>query len=90
MVAMVKGTDLAPSVQEEAKRRFVHRFTKTHVPKWAAGTNYPVQFRDDDDWLANTLFYVRKDGQLSNVHKSCRSNPTWPDGMGAWGQKGVD
>jgi hypothetical protein len=43
----------------------------------------PVQFKDDADWLANTRFAVRKDGQLDNRATFCLSNPTWPNGRPA-------
>ena len=81
---LLLGTQLDYVAQREALARFVHRFTGNHRPQWAAkpmpnGSAYPVQFRDDADWLANTRFHVTNDGRLSSRHHSCQSNPTWPD-----------
>lgn len=77
------GTELPLHVQEECKRRFVHRFTRTNVPAWArANPNYKPQFADDADWLAHTRFAVRKNGELDGRVKHCESAPTWPDGKG--------
>lgn len=87
----VKGTELRAHVQEQAKRQFTHRFTRAHVPVWAAGNpNYKPQFADDLDWLAHTEFAVRSDGELDTRVSHCISHPTWPDGKGVWGQKGKD
>ena len=83
----IKGTDLRPVVQTEALRRFVHRFTGEHKPEWAylSFTNehgkkhvYPVQFRDDREWLEHTYFEVTKAGNLSEKEECCESHPTWP------------
>jgi hypothetical protein len=72
----VRGDLLSRAAQAEARRTFVHRFTKTHRPYWAAG--FPVQFASDTEWLANTWFVVEKDGSLY-PNQSCYSCPTWPD-----------
>lgn len=67
-------------------RAYVHRFTRQHRPAWAhSNPNYKPQFADDNDWLANTEFAVRKNGRLDRRYKGCLSNPTWPDGKGCWG-----
>lgn len=78
----VLGTELRPAVQRQALACFVHRFTGQHKPAWASkpwkdGKHYPVQFKDDAEWLANTLFEVREDGGLCGGE--CRSHPTWPN-----------
>ena len=62
---------------------YVHRFTGEYKPKWARepwknGKPYPVQFRDDADWLANTLFITRGNGRLDLRYQACFSTPTWP------------
>lgn len=80
----VKGSDLPPALQREALRRWVHRFTKDHVPAWARdpmpdGRPYPVQFASDADWLANTVFSLTASGRFSERDRYCRSTPTWPD-----------
>lgn len=79
-----KGTDLRPEVQQQALAQFVHRYTGDHRPAWTIdkrqdGTDYPLQFANDQDWLAHTLFAVNKDGTLNNREKYCESHPTWPN-----------
>jgi hypothetical protein len=84
----ILGTHLSSKLQDEAKRRFVHRFTGEHRPMWAnkpfkqeGGTvgPYPVQFKDDADWLAHTYFEITKQGKFSERAHYCESHPTWPD-----------
>lgn len=79
----VRGTDLTPALQAEAKRLYVHRYTGDHKPLWAnrpmpSGAAYPVQFADDADWLANTHFEITQKGAFSRRVVHCVSNPTWP------------
>ena len=83
MTAYVKGTDLSPNQRRHVLAAYVHRFTGDHVPSWAMqprqdGTKYPLQFRDDDDWLAHTSFPIKKNGDLAKQPSCCRSAPTWP------------
>lgn len=86
-----KGSVLPLKTQQDALRRFVHRFTKEHVPEWArSNPNYKPQFASDADWLEHTMFYVTKAGNLDNRYTSCMSVPTWPEGKGVNGQKGID
>ena len=87
MTKFVNGNQLSPSVRLAAQRLFVHRITGDHKPHWATrprpdGTAYPLQFKDDADWLANTRFGVKKDGTLSRRVHYCESNPTWPNDPG--------
>lgn len=75
------GKELTPAQQDEAKRLYVHRYTGQHRPQWSFklrpdGTVYPVQFKDDADWLANTVFHVSPRGKFAG---SCSSWPTWPN-----------
>lgn len=77
------GSLLQREEQEEAKRRFVHRYTGDNKPKWARkewkdGKPYPLQFKDDADWLAHTIFRTNRDGSL-HARASCESSPTWPN-----------
>lgn len=79
-----RGYDLAPFVQEQAKNTFVHRYTGEHQPRWALkswkdGRAYPVHFKDDAEWLANTLFAVTLAGHLDRRFGHCQSFPTWPN-----------
>ncbi len=85
---MRRGSDLHPQDKQYVLSAFIHRFTRNHTPTWAQtaredGSQYPVQFDNDDDWLNNTAFYIRKDGRLNMRNKSCYSCPTWPDNKGA-------
>ena len=84
ILRMVPGSELRPEVQKHALARFVHRYTRDHKPVWARkkrknSSPYPVQFASDQEWLANTLFAVRKDGRLSELSHDATSSPTWPD-----------
>lgn len=84
MVEYVKGSELSVALQREACAGYVHRYTGDHVPAWARkewkdGQPYPLQFRDDADWLANTEFPITKAGQLAKQPGDCFSRPTWPN-----------
>lgn len=85
MPALIRGSEMKVKTQNDAKRRFVHRFTFMHRPAWAYskrpdGSSYMPHFHDDADWLANTFFWVCKDGTLSDAYKYCESHPTFPMG----------
>ena len=76
------GSELSPSVRNECLARFVHRFTGQHRPAWYNRPDCmacPVQFVDDEDWLAHTRFHVTKTGKLDGQFDSCESSPTWPN-----------
>jgi hypothetical protein len=80
----LKGNQLKPSVRAEVLRRYVHRYTGEHKPQWAGrewkdGKPYPLHFKDDNDWLANTEFEVTKAGELNQKFHQCVSSPTWPN-----------
>jgi len=77
------GTQLRPEARQEALSAFVHRFTGQHIPSWATerwkgSQTYPVQFKDDEDWLAHTRFSVTASGRLDRRADHCESSPTWP------------
>lgn len=81
------GNQLSEKTQEAAKRRYVHRFTGDYTPDWVnralrSGTQYPLQFRSDGEWLDNTKFWVNNDGTLAwrRGFTDCQSTPTWPNG----------
>lgn len=76
----VKGTELSEKGIEQALRRFVHRYTKDHVPFWARAGGYSVRFESDAEWLANTEFYANKNGSLDLRYDGCVEYPTWPEG----------
>ena len=80
---LIAGNLLSAKAQQEALRQFVHRYTRQHRPAWSLkpmpnGRPYPVQFRDDRDWLEHTLFHVTKKGELHRCFSWRQSNPTWP------------
>lgn len=81
----VLGAELKPSEQKRALAVFIHRYTGNHKPLWASepwkdGLPYPLQFKDDADWLTNTSFAVTAKGDLHGSIDYCSSNPTWPNG----------
>ncbi len=69
----VLGSNLPPALQAQARAMFVHRSTGDS----RFDHSCPLQFRDDAEWLANTLFWVTRKGQLAK-RASCESHPTWP------------
>ncbi len=81
---MVLGTELTPKDQRHVLASYVHRYTGDRIPVWAKGLRadgkpkHPLQFADDQDWLANTWFHVRTDGRLDGRFRRCHSVPTWP------------
>ncbi len=84
MSKWIPGHMMPEATQRNARARFVHRFTGEHKPDWAYkprsdGSLYPVQFKDDWDWLCGTLFCVKADGTLSDKTNYCESKPSWPD-----------
>lgn len=84
MVEYVRGDKLPAPLQRQVLAAYVYRFTGDNRPAWTreprpCGNPYPLQFRDDADWLANTRFPVNKAGQLADNPSSCESSPTWPN-----------
>ena len=74
---------LRPTLQQ-ARARYVYRFTMEHVPQWARaqrpdGTFYAPQYRTDAEWFANTLF--KGDPGWFGIGNDCQSsNQSWPIG----------
>lgn len=70
---------------EQAKARFVHRFTMDFVPAWADkvhdGKYYAPQFASDREWYENTKFKGEL-GWLGVGHGCYTTGQTWP--MGRW------
>lgn len=71
---------------EEAKNRYVHRFTMDHCPQWARTTlgtldTYPApQYASDWEWYCRTTF--PGEGGLSKRNRHCQSdNQSWPLGQ---------
>jgi hypothetical protein len=80
----ILGTLLCETDQRHVLAAYVHRFTGEHRPAWANepmpnGQPYPLQFKDDLDWLAHSYFAIRRDGRLSARAEYCESYPTWPN-----------
>ena len=82
---MVLGSQLTAIQQKTVLRQYTNRYTGDHKPEWAKGLTwkggqpYPLQFRDDNDWLENTFFNVTQKGELSLTDTDCHSRQTWPN-----------
>ena len=73
-----------PLTLEQAKARYVHRFTMEHIPQWSK-TNmieegrYPApQYRTDQEWYDNTLFHG--ESELASQTHCLSLGQTWPLG----------
>lgn len=74
---------------EQAKARYVHRFTMEHIPSWAdrnpfktvAGVAhfYAPHYRTDREWYDAATFPGEK-GISPHAGHCQASNPTWPLG----------
>lgn len=69
---------------EDARARYVHRFTMEHMPAWARkpadnGKFYAPQYRTDREWYDNFIF-VGQDGTRAGEQRS--TNESWP--LGQW------
>lgn len=71
---------------EQARARYVHRYTMQHVPQWSTkmcgnGKYYAPQFETDEQWYAATKFPGEP-----GLHRNCKycitGEPTWP--LGQW------
>ncbi len=77
---------MRPLTFDEAKRRYVHRYTMEHVPAWAlnsasSGKYYAPQYRSDREWYDNTEF--PGEGSVEVKSSYCHSsNQSWP--LGTW------
>jgi hypothetical protein len=69
---------------EQAKARFVHRYTMEHVPAWSQwphnGKYYAPQFASDREWYENSLF--PGESPLAGRKHCYTNNPTWT--LGQW------
>lgn len=86
-MGMTKGTDLSKDDQQFVLQAYCNRITGDHTPAWMRRTKTlpghqltPIQFANDQEWLANTYFTTNKDGRLYRRATSCTSYPTWPEG----------
>lgn len=75
MSKYMKGSDLCPRDQEIV----LNGYTMRSVIGSPGYGNKP-QFKDDNDWLENTIFHVTKDNRLDHRFNTCESTPTWPLG----------
>ena len=71
----ISGKRLRAADRHYVLGRHQERSTGDH-PNRGAG---PLQFRDDEEWLAYTLFAVTNDGSLDRRFTTCFSWPTWPN-----------
>lgn len=75
----VNGLQLSATAQRQALDRFVYRMTQESIVRWPEAARqmkvggYRMPIRTDAEWLAATLFWVRKDGRLSNRHRYCET-----------------
>lgn len=73
------GHELAPAVQRECLRRFVHRMTHENARehpgfvRWMQSKGYRLPLCSDAEWLRRTRFYVRADGQLDGRRRYCET-----------------
>lgn len=71
---------------EQAKARYVHRFTCEHVPAWATvpapnGRYYAPQYATDREWYNKTAF--KGEPAWLGLTNECTSlKPSWP--LGQW------
>jgi hypothetical protein len=71
---------------DEAKRRYVHRFTMEYLPRWAVdramnGKFYAPQYRSDREWYDSSIF--PGEAHVDKRSRYCESNrQTWP--LGNW------
>jgi len=74
------GNKLVREDQRHVLAAYTHRYTGDHKPAWANKhpTTSGAHFANDQEWLENTAFNVRKDGRLDMRYKQCYSCPTWP------------
>lgn len=76
---------------EDARGRYVHRFTMEHVPAWsqrrpcdAGGLStryYAPQYASDQEWYDKTIF-PREPGHFGARNDCYSSNASWP--LGQW------
>lgn len=70
---------------EEAKNRYLQRFTMEHVPQWALfpvepGIYYAPQYATDLEWYENTFF--NGEHELASKEYCYTTKQTWP--LGHW------
>jgi hypothetical protein len=74
-----------PVTFEQAKARYLMRYTMEHVPQWARqecnGRYYAPHFRTDREWYDNTKF-KGEDGWLGVGTDCYTTGQTWP--LGQW------
>lgn len=80
-----KASTLPTEIQKRLLQQYINRYTGEHKPAWvrsaeSQGVIYPLQFKDDRDWLEHTEVAITSKGQLDARHRACRSTPTWPRG----------
>ncbi len=71
---------------EEAKARYINRFTLDHVPAWARQVNpgngkfYAPQYESDAQWYERTFF--AGESELATRRHCYSTCPSWP--LGQW------
>lgn len=68
---------------EQAKARYVNRYTMEHAPSWAHklcdGKRYAPHYRTDREWYDNTKFYG--ESELAGKGYCYSTNQSWPLGL---------
>lgn len=86
------GTYFGSADQAVLLLAFPGRYTGDHKPDWAmvpdiGGSEYPLQFASDADWLAHTRFAVGlMTRRLDRRVRRCWEFPTWPGDPEAHGR----
>lgn len=71
------GACLTSELRQQVLARFINRYTGEHRPSWVTrgGHASPPLYATDLEWLHNTEFAIRADGQLDGRVKHCMSHP---------------
>lgn len=73
---------------EQARAKYVHRYTMEHVPQWSrqrapGGKFYAPQYRNDQEWYEHTIFPGERDYPFRGERMGCyTTGQTWP--LGLW------
>ena len=73
------GSQLSDNAKEHVLLAYIYRSTGDHRPPGdpePPKNSVKIQFKDDQDWLANTRFAVTKAGHLDLRIQHCESTPT--------------
>lgn len=72
----VKGNELTPELQREAKSRYIFRLTKDNPQGLRIQPEAKAIFESDEEWLAHTFFFINQSGHFDARIRYCESG--WP------------